>query len=258
MWPVYGAGMIASLMMYDRPELAEATARYWALIREALATRGVETPEVLSNEGDPYAVWNAPDLVLSQTCGMPYRVRLHGKVQIVGTPDFGLEGCPPGYYCSAVVVRADDPRAALEDYAQARFAYNEALSQSGFAAIYAVAKAAGFWFGDRVVSHGHRRSAQMVAMGEADIAAVDAQTWRLIERYDGFAENLRVLCWTPPTPGLPYITGLGQDAGAIADGVRAAIAALTAADREALGVRGFETIAAESYLAVANPPEGAA
>ena len=181
--------MIASLMMYARPELEAAHRRYWALIRDALAARGIDAPETLSNDIEEFAVWEAPDLILSQTCGMPYRLSLHGKVQLVGTPDFGVEGCPPGYYRSAIVVRADDARLDLAAFRDARFAYNQTISQSGYAAPYAVAQRHGFWFANREQSGGHIKSAKAVAEGHADIAAIDAVTWRLIERYDDFAET---------------------------------------------------------------------
>ncbi len=198
--------MIASMMMYARPELAAENARYWALIREALARRGIETPEEMSNEAPEFDVWLAPDLVFSQTCGMPYRTTLADKVRLIGTPDFGLEGCPPGYYRSAVVVRADDPRERLADFADARFVFNQDCSQSGYGSAWQLARKAGFWFSDRRASGGHVLSARDVAQGDADISAIDAHTWRLIQRYDAHAADLRVLTWTDPTPATPYIT----------------------------------------------------
>ena len=247
--------MIASLMMYARPELEAAHSRYWALIRAELAKRGVNSPQALSNEGEEFEVWGDPALVLSQTCGMPYRKWLHGKVTLIGTPDYGLEGCPPGYYRSPVVVRADDPRERLEEFAKARFSYNVTFSQSGFASIYNMAKPLGFWFEDRRESGGHIRSAQMVAEGLADIAALDAVTWELIQRYEPWAANLRVVCWTAPTPGLPYIAALGVDQRVTFNAVTAAIAALEPSDRAALMIKGLVAIPSADYLAIPNPPE---
>ena len=127
--------MIASLMMYARPELEAAHKRYWASIRAELGKRGIESPEELSNDVDAFEVWRDPALVLSQTCGMPYRTQLHGEVTLIGTPDFGLEGCPAGYYRSPIIALTDDARAQVAEFAHARFAYNGTGSQSGFAAI---------------------------------------------------------------------------------------------------------------------------
>lgn len=246
--------MIASLMMYARPETDAALGRYWSHVRAALAGRGIDAPVALSNSADAFAVWTNPELVLSQTCGMPYRTQLHDKVTLVGTPDFGVTGCPPGYYRSAIVVRAGDDRSALADFASARFIYNQTLSQSGFAAIHAAARAEGFWFQDRSQSHGHVNSARAVAGGSADIAALDAVTWRLIRQFEPCAKQLRVLAWTEPTPGLPYITARGRDGSAIFDAVAEAMVTLSGPDRAALGLKGMVAIPSRNYLAVPNPP----
>lgn len=249
--------MIASLMMYARPELHAAHTRYWTLIREALALRGIDAPATLSNDADEFEVWRDPDLVLSQTCGMPYRMWLHKDVTLIGTPDFGVQGCPPGYYNSAIVVRADDPREELAEFAEAKFTYNQTFSQSGYAAPYAQTKPLGFWFADRTQSHGHTNSARAVAEGRADIAALDTVSWRLIARYEPFAARLRVLEYTEPTPGLPYIAAAGADQKAMFEAVSEAIAALNDADRAALGFNGLIEIPKADYLAIANPPDDA-
>lgn len=185
--------MIASLMMYARPELNAAHARFWTSLRHGLKARGVDAPARLSQSAEEFSVWEDPALVLSQTCGMPLRIQLSGKVHLVGTPDYGLEGCAPGYYRSVIVVRAEDARTTLPEYASARLAFNMPHSQSGLAAFYAHVRPLQFWFADRVQSGGHLRSVAMIAAGQADIAAVDAQTWRLIERYEPMAQRLRVL-----------------------------------------------------------------
>jgi len=247
--------MIASLMMYNFPQLSGAHARYWQAIRQELTARGIDSPASLSQEADVFSVWRAPGLVLSQTCGMPYRTQLHDHVTYVGTPDFGLKDCAPGYYRSAFVVRRDDPRTKLGDFRDARFAYNQTISQSGWAAPHAHLRPQGWWFRDLYQSHGHVLSAHAVAEGHADIASLDAQTWVLIGHHDPVAAQLRVLEWTAPTPGLPYIAGPNADAQATADAVSAAITRLSVADAAALCLRGLVQIPAATYLAVPNPPQ---
>ncbi len=245
--------MIASLMMYARPELDEALRRYWGLIRAELSARGMDSPEILVQDNDEFEVWKAPDLVLSQTCGMPYRLWLHDQVSLVGTPDFGLENCPPGYYRSAIVVRADDLRNKIDAFAKARFAYNQTFSQSGFAAPYNHLKPRGWWFGNLVQTHGHLFSARAVAEGRADIAALDGVTWRLIQQHEEIAKDLRVLDWTEPTPGLPYIAAVGVNRQPVFDAVSAAIAGLAPKDADLLGLRGLIAIPKQDYLAIPNP-----
>lgn len=249
--------MIASLMMYQRPELVGAHDRFWAGIRGHLADAGVDAPETLSQNAEEFSVWTHPDLVLSQTCGMPYRLWLQDKVQLVGTPDYALAGCPAGYYRSALVVRRDDPRDTITAYKDATFAFNQTFSQSGFAAPYQLMRQSGFWFQNRTQTGQHLLSAHAVAAGRADIAALDAVTWRNIERFEGFAKDLRVLDWTAPTPGLPLITAKGWDAHVIFKAVQAAIRDLTAQDADDLGLKGIVAIPKPAYLAVPNPPRTA-
>ena len=117
--------------------------------------------------------------------------------------------------------------------------------------------AEGFWFEDRSQSHGHRNSAQTIAEGRADIAALDAVSWRLIQRYDAFADRLRVLDSTGATPGLPYIAAAGADRAATFAALRDAIAQLTPEDADTLGLRGLVDIPKAAYLAVPSPPPGA-
>lgn len=245
--------MIASLMMYRRAALDGAHIRLWDLIRHELSTRGMDAPTALSQDTEEFSVWRDPDLVLSQTCGMPYRIWLHDTVHLVGTPDYGLDGCPAGYYRSALVVRSDDPRSTVAAFRDGIFAYNQTFSQSGYAAPYWHLHPHGFWFENRLHTGQHLLSATSVAEGRADIAALDAVSWRLMQAHEPFAQKLRVLDWTAPTPGLPLITGAKNDPELVFDAVAAAIAALDAADRSALGLRGIVAIKKAEYLAVRNP-----
>lgn len=246
--------MIASLGMYDRAETAAANDRLWAGIRDGLRARDIAAPEALTRgEGAYWPAWQAPDLVLSQTCGFPYRARLHGRVTLIGTPDYGVEGCPPGHYRSVFVTRTDDPR-ALADFDGLPLAYNEGLSQSGWAAPQNHAAALGLRLRPGLCTGGHRLSALAVAEGRADLAALDAVTWEMLRRWEPAAAALRVVAVTDPTPGLPYIAAAGADAAATFDAVAEAIAALSPADRETLQLRGLIRIAPEAYLAVPTPP----
>lgn len=247
--------MIASLGMYDFGPAQAANDRLWALIRTGLRGRGIDAPEVLTRGEHAYwDAWQSPDLLLSQTCGYPFRARLHGRVTYVGTPDFGVEGCAPGHYRSVFVARADDPRSALTDFDGARFAYNEDLSQSGWAAPQTHVAKLGVRLPPTLKSGGHRLSAQAVAEGRADIAALDAVTFALMQDADPVVSKLRVIGLTDPTPGLPYITALGRDPVPIFDAVSEAIAALSAGDRATLRLKGLVRIPEASYLAVPNPP----
>jgi len=206
--------MIASLMMYQRPELEAANNRYWNSIRTNLADAGIDSPKNLSQDAEEFSVWKHPDLVLSQTCGMPYRIWLHDKVELVGTPDFGVEDCPPGYYL--------EPK--------------------------------GFWFENLYHAEQHLESARAVAENRADIAALDIVSWKIISRYEDFARKLHVLELTAPTPGLPLITAKDKDPNTIFAAVENAVLQMSDPDRDLLSLQGIVRISKEQYLEVPNPP----
>ena len=234
--------------MYDRPEIMNANDKLWALIRHELGYG----PEALSRQADMWSIWRSPDLLLAQSCGLPFRHSLHKQVQIVGTPDYGVEACPPGYYRSVIIARRNSST-DLGDLDNLRFAYNERLSQSGWAA---------FW--DHVpegsapralVQTGaHAASALAVYKGQADIASLDAVTWNLIQKHEAYSDSLMIISQTRPTPGLPYITSASQDAAEIFEAVKTAVHKLDQKSKHLLQIRDFVLIAPEAYLAEPLPP----
>ncbi len=245
--------MIGSLAMYDWPEVRAEHDRLWNLIREALVDEGIAAPRRLTREASLWAVWESPDLLLGQACGMPYRTRLHGRTELVATPDYALPGAAPGHYYSVLVARADES-GEVTDFIDRTLAFNGQDSQSGWAAPQNQMAALGLRFTHTRHTGAHRESARAVAAGRADIAAIDAVSWRLLEaHHPEISRRLRVLSHTDPTPGLPLITAKGRDPAPLARAVASAIAALGAAERAALGLAGLAQVPAAAYLAVATP-----
>lgn len=242
--------MISSLGMYDMPAIQSANDRFWALIRAHLGIG----PSRLTRDLDPWAIWQSPDLLLAQTCGMPYRTSLHQTVALVGTPDYGLAGCLPGHYNSVLVARADASGDRLHDFSGGTFAYNEAMSQSGWAAPMTHLNALGVEFGAYIKTGAHTASASAVAEGRADMAGLDVVTWTLLREHNPVARRLKVIATTTPTPGLPLITAQGRDTAPLATAIRAAIRDLQPEDRAALHIKGLIDIPAAAYLAVPTPP----
>lgn len=244
--------MTASLPMYDTATTRAANDRLWALIRARLG----QGPRTLDRATDPHQTWEDPGLVLSQTCGLPYRSVLHDRVTLIGTPDYGVRGCPPGYYKSYVVVRKDDPRRHLGTFRGATLARNDVRSQSGWAALEGHLAENNMGFSFRGHTHdtgGHARSAEAVAGGHADLAALDAVTWTLIKRENPVAAQLRVLISTRPTPGLPFIAAAGADQARLFEAIRLAIEDLSTRDRARLLLKGIVAIAPQAYLAEPLP-----
>ncbi|MGI9480276.1 MAG: phosphate/phosphite/phosphonate ABC transporter substrate-binding protein [Hyphomicrobiaceae bacterium] len=240
---------VASLPMYDWPEVRVETDALWRALQQALRARALPAPEILDRLRESRDVWRDRDLVLSQTCGMPWRLDLYRHTRLVGTPDYGVDGCRPGYYRSMVVVRAGDARTTLEAFAGATCAVNGFDSQSGYAAL-AELVGRDRCFGDWLETGAHRASIDAVAQARGDIAAIDAVTWRLARRFQPQASKLRVLMTTPPTPGLPFITGKAHDAETVFAAVTDALAVLPDATRDALGLHGIVKIPPSDYFAV--------
>lgn len=238
--------MIATLAMYDRAETAPANDALWAAIRAALGYG----PDRLTRTGDLWDHWRAPELLLGQTCGLPLRAKLHGKATLVGTPDYGLEGCPPGYYRSVFVARSADP---LTAFSQKRFAFNDPLSQSGWAAPSLHLQEQNISPGALVQTGSHRASALAVAQGRADFAALDALSWQLIQAHDAFASTLHPIAVTIPTPGLPFITALGRDPQPLRTAIQEAIRTLSDEQLAPIHLRGLVEIPEQSYLDMPIP-----
>lgn len=245
--------MIAALPMYHRPETAAAHDALWALVRDGLRARGVAAPDALDREIGVWEGWRHAGLVLGQICSLPYRARLRGRVRLVGAADHGLPDAPPGHYYSVFVARlgeVDDPAA----FAARRFAYNDALSHSGWASPQAWALARGIRFPASLATGAHRESARAVAEGRADLAAIDAVSWRMIERWDaGIAGALRVIGRTDPSPGLSYVTA-AEDPAPHLEAVAEAIDALDAASRRTLGIAGVHRLPEGAYADLPLPP----
>lgn len=244
--------MIAALPMYDWPEVRAETDALWAAIRDAMRAEGFAAPEALTRGADPWAVWRDPDLLLAQTCGLPYAARLAGDVTLLGAPAFAVEGCEKGEYRSAVIARADSGAESLDDLAGARFAFNMRESQSGWAALDRTTPIRAH-FGDLVETGAHRASVAAVAEGCADCAAIDAVSWTLARRHEAAAAGLRVVAWTDPTPGLPYISARrhAPDAARLAGAVEAAVAALPPTVADALTLTGFRRWPEAAYAPLA-------
>src|SRR6516164_7708048 len=101
---------IASLPMYNvSPRHAVSWHSLLSDCVEAFA-RAVGPGEVTivdAPEGELLQHWRRNDLLLSQTCGFPYRMLgLAGAVRLIATPLFDAPGCEGPRYRSALVVSA--------------------------------------------------------------------------------------------------------------------------------------------------------
>ncbi len=208
--------MIADLPMYDWPGVRAANDAFWAEVTRRLGEAGIDAPKMLARAGAPRETWRDPDLLLSQTCGMPYVAGHCGAAVLVGRPDYGLEGATAGTYRSAIVVRRCDESQTLLQMQGCRVAINEPASYSGHIALRAHLadlrdRASVPFFGAVVQSGEHIESARLVAEGSAELAALDWVAWELTLLHEpGVAAQLAVIDRTATAPALPFVTAPGM------------------------------------------------
>lgn len=241
--------------MYALPEMAAANEAMWLALR---AAADIAEPHALSPSAIALPGTIAPETVFSQMCGYPLKTIYHGQYRLLGTPLYDLPGCrlrPDGMptHCSFLITRADSSDVVLENLRGRRFVMNGADSNSGMnLARRLVAPWArdGRFFGEVMVSGSHLRSMEMVAEGLADTATIDCVTYGFVARYrPDLTAQLRVVCETPESPAIPFITASGTPTAIAARLTQVLIdptAALAAALRE-LAIRRVAPPRPEAY-----------
>lgn len=207
------SGRYAELLMYVAPAQVREANEHWLIrILELLqvSRRDAEGLELL-------ALFRAPELLLSQTCGYPLLTQLRGQVQLIGRPHYEWPDSSGGEHCSVIVSRDADSRRDLAAFAGSRGVINDQHSNSGMNLLrhrLAPLQRGGRFFASVAVSGAHRQSLRWVREGWADLAAIDSVTFAYLARYAPTeVAGLRVVARTASSPTLPYITALsaGRD-----------------------------------------------
>ncbi|MCB8875665.1 phosphate/phosphite/phosphonate ABC transporter substrate-binding protein [Acidisoma silvae] len=251
---------LAALPMYALPEMATANAALWTALRAAAA---IDEPADLSPSPLALPGTIAPETVFSQMCGYPLRKIYQGQYRLLGTPLYDLPGCrlrPDGVptHCSFLIARADSPVFVLEHLRGKSFVMNGPDSNSGMnLARRLVAPFArdGRFFGEVLTSGSHLRSMEMVADGLADAATIDCVTYGFVAHYrPELTARLRVICETPASPAIPFITASATPLALAARLTRALTAPLPAPSLalafEALSIRRVAPPRPDAYDAV--------
>ncbi len=236
-----------TLPMYAFSENAGLTRALGEALAQAFRRRGLPaqwTGAVPLDHCSLIEHWRSPSLLFSQSCGLPLVEALQDAVEPVGTFDW-RGASAHGRYRSVVVSRGQ--------YAGSlRPAVNGFHSLSGWLSL-------GVFLADHnqpllptLVTGSHRASLEALRSGQADLAAIDAVSWRLLSSF-GHTEGLRVVGEGPVIPSLPAITSraLAVPRMVIHEAVIAALASPTgAAAARALGIEGFTDQDPTDFLSI--------
>ncbi len=237
------------LAMYSFEELRPAWQRLWSRVVRDLPW----LPAELTWHTDLHAAWRSPDLVVDQTCGWPLVTELAGTVRVVGAFAYDVPFADGHTYRSVLVARLGGEPSHL---AGSRAAVNGRDSLSGWVSLVdAVHGPGATWAGPVVWTGAHVESVRAVAEGRADLASIDAVTWRHVQRlHPELVGGLVEVGHGPRVPSLPVIAALKMSDDDIAHLRRALAGALAdpdlADDRHTLLLDGFVPLELEDYLAL--------
>lgn len=235
--------MLATLPMYDWPEIRPATDAFWrCLARHA----GASVP--LSRSLPHGEDWQHADLAFSQTCGYPFTHAFRGQLNYIATPHYAADGCTGAEYCSIIFARQQRP---LAEFAGSVAIVNTPDSMSGMLAlqlVFAPFARRGEFFRQTRFSGAHRESLQLVREGQGDVCAIDAVCVGLARLHrPGLLEGLVEIARSPLVPGLPFVNRTGN----VGHWQRALAAAFSdpesEAARQALLLEGFSLLPSQAY-----------
>lgn len=202
---------VASLGMYDMPGIQDANDALWSGLAKWLRRNGLDGVPDRLDRGRPLdQIWDDPNLLLAQSCGLPFATKWRGRLRYVATPCYAAPGCEGPLYRSVIVVERGSPAQSLSDLRGTVAAVNETSSNSGYEllrrAVAPLSPLAPF-FAEAVVTGSHQESVSAVAKGNAAVAAIDVVTFAHLGRHcPDLVAQVRSIGWTDLSPGLPFVT----------------------------------------------------
>jgi len=188
---------VASLPWYDHPSIRPDTDNLWRAISASLRGKGITgLPQALDRETSIGEQWQAPNLLISQCCGLDIGSAPAGNLLAIGRPVFEDLNCEPGDYYSYIVSNGSVPE-------RRRLAVNSLSSHSGSTALFGWLDKQGLSWQGTLVSGSHRASIDMIRNQSADLAAIDAHSWPLLD-----TAGLVVLGTSEMAPTPPFVSSL--------------------------------------------------
>lgn len=241
----------------------ESVAWAWDALWSAVADRVPWAPERLTRSGDVHARWSDEDCVVTQVCGGPLVVEHRDDLHVVGAFSIDVPHAMPDARYRSILL--SPRRLDADDLTRpgTRAAANSDDSLSGWISLLAATVGAGnAWPGEVVFTGSHVASVRALALGEADVASIDAWSLALATAEDpDLVAGLHTVGVGPvvPTPAVATRhTGTGSPVTELRDAFDDATTDPELSDAlAALRITGFVHLALGDYLA-AVPPGSAA
>ena len=165
--------IVASLPMYDWPEIREATDAFWRGLSRHMGWQGE------LNRTEYAELWKSNNLSFSQTCGYPFTHEFKSLLNYVATPHYAADGCEDANYCSMIFAREAKP---LADFFGSTLAMNTPDSMSGMLAAklaFAPYARSGEFFRRTKTTGSHRNSLRLCAQNSLMSALLILFAWAL-------------------------------------------------------------------------------
>lgn len=252
-----------SLPMYDFPEVASATSRLVDALVAAYRAEGVEASVagvLPTAHHDLMAYWSGPEMLISQSCGLPFVEDLASITHTVGTFRWSGVSDERGWYRTVIVAGPACGARDMSGMAGARPAVSNTQSLSGWCslgvAVAAVTDRADY-LQPAVLTGSHAGSLAALRSGDADVASIDPGTFQLLARHrpDAVA-GIRRIGEGPSVPATPLVVprSLPVPIERSRSIVAAALNAVALADARAdIGIDSFVVVPDEVYVAAIPP-----
>jgi len=184
---------IASLPWYDLPSTHNNIDQFWQILASALRECGVtQVPEQLNRSTALELQWASPKLLISQCCGPDLFTPAATQLEVIARPVFDDLNCDDGHYFSHIVINPQ------YNYGPAHLVVNSLSSRSGHGALVEWCKLQGITTARLTVSGSHHQSLAVLRDGQADIAAIDAHSWNLLQETELTIVGRSTEALTPP------------------------------------------------------------
>lgn len=118
-------------------------------------------------------------------------------LKVIARPVFNTLDCPPGYYYSHIVTTSNNLSATPD------IVVNSPSSFSGCTALLGWLRKTGREYNRYQISGSHTGSVECLHAGNAEVAAIDAYSWRLMKR-----DGLRVIDRGEIAPAPPFVSNV--------------------------------------------------